>query len=276
MGPAQRGFSLVEMVMVIVITGIVAAITAAFVQKPLQAYFETSERAALSDVADLALRKMQRDIRRALPNSVRTTSTGGNVYLELIPTLAAGRYENGAPTDGCFTGSCTGMTALGNVIANAHDYSGRSLVIANSSNNSPPGCASPSVYCGDNSAVIQDSSPSGTASLQKGNITFISAAHFGGATAGRRFHIVEGPVTYECDGTGRRLTRYWGYALQASQPTGFAGASSALLADGVNCSFSYLAQGNYRALAILTLVLARPGSAESVALSHQVAVNNVP
>ena len=36
---------------------------------------------------------MVRDLRQALPNSVRTTTSGSNVYLEFLLTSGGGRYR---------------------------------------------------------------------------------------------------------------------------------------------------------------------------------------
>ena len=71
--PRARGFSLTEAVMVIAITGILAGMVAVFIQKPVQGFFDTARRAALVDTADTALRRISRDLRAALPNSVRVS-----------------------------------------------------------------------------------------------------------------------------------------------------------------------------------------------------------
>jgi prepilin-type N-terminal cleavage/methylation domain-containing protein len=90
----QRGFSLIELVMVIVILGVVGATVAVFMRKPVDAYVDTSRRAALSDLADTAVRRIARDVRRALPNSVRNPS---NQCIEFIPTRTGGRYRPRPP-----------------------------------------------------------------------------------------------------------------------------------------------------------------------------------
>src|SRR5205814_7956125 len=67
----QRGFTLLEAVLVIAMTGIVAAMVAVFIRAPVNAYVDQARRAELSDAADTALRRMAREVQRALPNSVR-------------------------------------------------------------------------------------------------------------------------------------------------------------------------------------------------------------
>ena len=68
----QRGFTLIEIVMVIVIMGVVGGMVAVFMKSPIDAYFASARRAAMTDVADTTVRRMARDIRRALPNSLQT------------------------------------------------------------------------------------------------------------------------------------------------------------------------------------------------------------
>ncbi|TAN77825.1 MAG: type II secretion system protein, partial [Gallionella sp.] len=61
------------MVMVIVITGIIGSMVAVFIKAPVQQYFDVARRADMTDTADTALRRITRDLRLALPNSVRVT-----------------------------------------------------------------------------------------------------------------------------------------------------------------------------------------------------------
>ncbi len=91
---AAGGFTLIEAVMVIAITGVLAAVISQFIVRPVQGYLGTVARAGLVDQADLALRRVGRDLRAALPNSVRVTAGGST--LELIPASGAARYA----TDG--------------------------------------------------------------------------------------------------------------------------------------------------------------------------------
>jgi MSHA biogenesis protein MshO len=65
------GFTLIEAIIAIVITGILGSVVAVFINRPIQGYFDSVRRAELTDQADVALRRISRDIRLALPNSLR-------------------------------------------------------------------------------------------------------------------------------------------------------------------------------------------------------------
>ena len=89
----QQGFTLIEMIMVIVISGIMLSVMSVFIAQPIQGFIDLSRRATLVYSAEHALRRMQRDVRRALPNSLRVN---GNA-LELISTVEGARYRTDPP-----------------------------------------------------------------------------------------------------------------------------------------------------------------------------------
>src|SRR5580698_8245302 len=92
------GFTLVELVITITVASIVVVFMALFIVMPMNAYSTQTQQAALVDAADSALRFMARDLRSALPNSVRVTSSGTVTALELLATADGARYQdNGSP-----------------------------------------------------------------------------------------------------------------------------------------------------------------------------------
>jgi len=72
----QRGFTLIEMIVVIVILGIVSAITIKFLVDSLRTYTMTVDQKSLFDEGKLALERMCRDLRDAY--SITTPSSGGS------------------------------------------------------------------------------------------------------------------------------------------------------------------------------------------------------
>src|SRR5438105_584625 len=111
---ASKGFTLIESIMTIAITGILAAAIAVFISRPLIGYNQSASRAVLVDQAETILRRMERDLQKAVPNSVRVNA-GGNA-IEYFNTIEAIRYR--AVTQGSehaldFSTNSTGFEVIG-------------------------------------------------------------------------------------------------------------------------------------------------------------------
>jgi MSHA biogenesis protein MshO len=85
-----RGFSLIELIVVITVISILGVSAMAFFRPALDSYFDTRRRADMSDMADSALRRMSREVRIAVPNSVQTYGTS---CFRLVRTVGGGRYR---------------------------------------------------------------------------------------------------------------------------------------------------------------------------------------
>ena len=254
----QAGFTLPEMIIVIVITGIIAGMVAIFIRAPVQGYFDMQIRTELTDEADTALRRIGRDLRRALPNSVRLS---GNTTLEFLQTRTGGRYAapNLSPvleyTDKTFNVLPGSMITL----PLANEY----VVIYNQ------GIEGLSAYAGNNIKKVSGATAT--------SVTLESAFPFPQGSPGYRFQVVDTPVTYRCDTAAGTLTRYWGYAIASTQPNppSGGGTQSALLATSVSsCAFTYAPINETLGLVAMTLSLTRNN--ETVTLYHEVHVNNIP
>ena len=86
----HRGFSLIELITVIVILGIIAVIGTQFIVNATESYRSTQTRALLANTGRQAVERMTRQLRGALPYSVHTTN-GGNC-VQFMPIAAAGFY----------------------------------------------------------------------------------------------------------------------------------------------------------------------------------------
>jgi len=91
----QRGFTLIEMITVVVVLGIVSVIGAGFIVNATISYQQTQSRALLVNTSRQALERMTRQLRGALPYSVRVTN-GGNC-VQFMPIAAAGFYREPVP-----------------------------------------------------------------------------------------------------------------------------------------------------------------------------------
>jgi MSHA biogenesis protein MshO len=261
----ERGVTLIEMIVVIVITGILGTVVAVFIRRPVESYVDAARRAELSDIADTALRRFTRDLRTALPNSIRIN---GN-FLEYLQTSGGGRYRSEvdqfgggdpldfAAADGTFDffGALPAMAAT--------DW----IVIYNLSATD----VTSNAYVGDNREGYANNTPT--------TITLDNARLFPLASPGKRFHVVQHPVTYECNVGAGVLRRHWGYTIQAVQPTVTLplDGNTALLATRVTeCNFTYAADGATGRTGVVGLTLQIEQDGERVRLFQQVHVSNVP
>ncbi len=87
---AAQGFTLVEMIVTLVLFGLMAATLVVFLRPAMASWLAVRTRSALAADADHALRRMLRDVRAAVPNSIRTPGTS---CFELVPTGGGGRYR---------------------------------------------------------------------------------------------------------------------------------------------------------------------------------------
>ncbi|MBX9960417.1 MAG: type II secretion system GspH family protein [Burkholderiaceae bacterium] len=282
----MAGFTLAESVIVILITGILAAVVAIFIRAPVQGYFDTVRRAELTDQADLALRRITRDVRLALPNSVRLSTAGGVHYIEFIMTRSGGRYRD--VSDGSTGGDFLSFTNAADLSFDVHGplpamTPGLDFFVVF---NLGPGNAPANAYAnGDACANCNRARVTGVA----GNTVTLATNPFASqapplSSPNGRFQVVPGDVravTYSCPVAGAaagNLTRHWNYGFFAAQPTP-PGGSQALLATGANCAVSYApAVGGRHGLLEIRLSLSAGAGAtvETVVLQQQIRVDNAP
>ena len=260
------------MVVVIAITGIIGAMVAVFMVRPVQSYTDTAQRAEFSDIADTALRRIIRDLKLALPNSVRVMqSPAGTFYLEFLLTSGGGRYRAdktgagaGDPLD--FTATDSSFDAIGPALTFA---GGESIVIYNL------GFTGADAYAGNNRAAY-----GGAVGSPVSNIVLGAAKLFPFASPGNRFHVVQHAVTYKCDPVAGEVRRYWNYGIAAGQLTPPVGGSNAQLARNVGaCAITYdqnAIQGRNGIVTLRLTLSTGPGSPVVINLFEETHVSNVP
>jgi MSHA biogenesis protein MshO len=290
----QRGFTLVEAIIVMVLTGILAGVMVLFIRQPVQNYVDAAARAELSDTADLALRRMARELRGALPNSIRAMQVGGVWYVQFIPTKAGGQYldvtdnptVSGATPLSFTSPSALSFSIVGPLPAGAAAITNQDFIVIYNLGNHIAGA---DAYDGANrvqvaSVTIVNQRPLLTMAAVTNPFAVPSGAA-PNASPNHRFNVVRTPVTFRCegraDGTGT-LARIEDGAFTSSQPTPAVAGSPLLAATVQECDFSVDQSANLsNALIGMTLSLARQRSGaanglETVTLVHQIHVDNTP
>jgi MSHA biogenesis protein MshO len=280
----QRGFTIVEAIAVIVITGIVGTFVTVFIQMPVRNYLTTVARAEATDLADNTMRRLTRDLRLALPNSIRVS---GN-YIEYIETKTGIRYlaedDVDTPVGGIYlswNSAATKFTVVGGVPAGRHaPVVGDSVVVYNLGNGQEPGdaykCAAPGFNCNRAAITALDA----TTITMAGN-PFYAQTQAGTPlmSPGKRMHVVSGAVTYGCDPATRRLMRYWGYGIPFNQVAPPVSGSRAILAENVDsCVFSYTSLASQRSglIGITLRFTPQDGTTVPITLVHQIHVDSTP
>lgn len=282
----QRGFTMIELIMVIVIMGVIGGMVAVFMKSPIDAYFDSARRAALTDVADTTVRRMARDIRKALPNSLRPQ--GSSQCIDFIATKTGGRYraEETAPGNNTslnFVAADTTFNMLGSNDALPVE---QRIVQNDVISVYNLGITGADAYNQDNTSKVSAAPVDGTET----KIT-IDSKLFPLASGSNRFHVIpatEQVVSFVCSGVGMAAGQGTGtlyrYARSlastsatfSSCPVPVAGAAgTSVLAQNLSsCSFVYdpLTQRN----AIVQIALRFTENDETVSLYHEVHVDNTP
>jgi MSHA biogenesis protein MshO len=271
----QRGFTLVELVVVIGLFGILAAVGAALMSRPIVAFANAASSAQLSDAGSRALQRLADELRQALPNSVRVTTSGNDFYVEFLPLTGVGRYR----AQPAVSGSAGDPLDFADAADASFDVLGpmptlgaaSQLVIHNL------GSSDGDAYGGNNrrGGLAYNA---GTGVLQ-----FTPNGAFPAESPSSRFALVDPPVSFVCIGGAAgsgTLRRVGGYGIAASQPVSIAAAplasgTAAVLATGItSCAAQYDAALQNLGMVTLRLVMARGDGVAT--LVQQIAVETTP
>ncbi len=263
-----KGFTLLEVVVVIVGLGIVAFGTTRFIVQSTQQYTVSAERTKLIAGGRVAVEKVVRRLRNALPNSVLVSQPLGRC-VEYIPVVA------GTSSIGAIALPATSLSVADFDLAGSAPYFASIYPIASNE-----------IYVGTPGA----SGVLATSSLVPGaGISSIGLSNPGGFSFTRtspteRVYVVQTAERFCVTATGN-LDFYSGYGIPdytsstlADAPTAAVAASAQLIArniDAVSSGFDYSAGSLVRnAIVEVTLNLLKDN--DPVLINHEVQLRNVP
>jgi MSHA biogenesis protein MshO len=295
------GFTLVELVVVIVLAAIVASFIVLFLDAPIESYFAQTRRSDLVDSANRITDAVTADVRAALPNSLRIRTVGTRMGLEMLATEGVARYygegdKNNVAGEELTIGPGHPATSFGTldsfIPTPPPSPPSPYLSVGNlGTPASPPlGTFASAPYdayargngviTGATTQIIVGSNPNpappppfvpgeAQVTLTGTQMTFQAPGAPATQPSVHNAYLVSGPVSYVCDSRAGTLTRYSGYAIAAAQAVPPAGTSAPIAQDVSGCTMSIVsapAGYAYGELAILTVTLANSGETLQVFL----------
>ena len=270
-----RGFTIIELVMVIAILGVIGAVVSVFMKSPIDAYFASARRAGLTDVADTTMRRMSRDARRALPNTIRTPSTAGaNQCLEFIPTKTGGRYRSDGTAGSLDFASASGATSFNMLGRNSALPPDQQIVAGDLIAVYNLGISGADAYSQDNTSAVSAAPVESGVPIE--TVINIAAKKFPLESGSKRFQVISGVervVSYVCSGNTLRRT------VTAASFTSACPATGPIIANNVSsCFFDYNSSVDLARNAVVRIVLQIQDTSgdETVSLQQEIHVNNTP
>lgn len=279
-----KGFTLIEMIIVITLMGSMLAIVGAFMFRPFKVYEDQSGRSKLVTVITSALINMKRDISNSVPNSLRVTTSGANTSLEMLNIFTGGRYR--------YTASAGVNDALApnllddqfNVLGTLKTFAPTDnfRLIVNPLNTSRLYYAAVTPDNGIITPVTTTLTLTEDAAPNEDKITLSSAFQFdllGTGSRRKRFYISNTAYTYYCDLSANKLIRYSHYDLTENQssgvPSGSDRQSSLVLDNLTGCEMKYN-PGTATRSGVVLIRLTTEINGESLSMVQQLQVSNAP
>jgi len=261
------GFTLVEMVMVIIILGVLVLGVSSFVILGTRIFVESTSVDQVLSQSRFAMERMTREIRNAVPNTLRVTANPGTFQcIEFVPIQASGSYLELPIAPDVTSKKGTIVTPSQGI-----DTDHRMLVYPLTPEH---------IYSA--SATATEGRLLGVKKYKKttNKVTFDSAVRFSEASPRNRFFMINNAVSY-CFFTNGDIRRYADYDLfNTEQPAPVAMGTGVLMAENMVIStagwpISYT-PGTLSNNAVVQLTPRFVVNGQEFQYQHQVQVVNVP
>jgi MSHA biogenesis protein MshO len=250
----QKGFSLVELIAVIVILGVISSIGVTFVVKITQSYQQTQARTKLTMHARQSMERMSRQLRSALPYSVRITNSGQ--CIEFMPIASGGFYLNQV------SDSKNAAAPQANITVAPHQ-----IDFGTASYMSIGAMSAAEIYGGAGQSVA------GVASRSAISISLTSAKTWLRNSINKRFYLLNSPQAFCVD--SNQLKFFENQSIVVSSINTASGFS--LLSTNVSAVTPFqltMASDNRNTEVVLQMTFTEAG--QSLNFTQQVMIRNVP
>lgn len=252
-GIRSSGFTLIELITVIVLLSILATIGTGFVVKTTEAYQRTQTRALLVNTSRQALERMTRQLRIALPYSVRVTNGGS--CLEFMPIAAGGNYFDPVPDNENLAALRTNIPA--SPVPVPADFGTPVFVTIGAMS----------------AAEIYGTTAVSREGYAGGNITLSAAKRWQRNSINRRYYLLDNPQAFCL--VGNVLRFYTGIDVAVAD-VNIAGASN-IIARNVSAVTPFaLAAGTENRNTAIIISLDFSSGGETINFTQRVLIRNVP
>jgi MSHA biogenesis protein MshO len=223
----QRGFTMVEMVVSLVVSSVLMGMIAMIIGAPVDRYMEQRRRGELVDASDSITRMLTADLARALPNSVRIGNSANISVLQMLEVTDVAYYVVEPPLpnaaqalEGLNFTNGDQFTAYGRfdgprrVIPPSRPW----LIMGHS------GIGASNAYSPANNIRVMNAVPAPAPAMNGYPITLDAGFRFGSSSATNRLFVVRAPITYVCNRATGRLQRFTDHAIGAATPANEAAA----------------------------------------------------
>jgi len=285
----QSAFTLIEIIVVIAIMGIIGGLATLIIGRSLDSYAALERREELQTSIRLAVERISRELRHALPHSICVnngagciTTPGNRFYF--IPIQESGRYQDQpgvytAPPPilrdriGITPQSRDRFDVLSTNNANRLNAAANDHVVVYNLNNTDIYLGINNIRHPINSIVQKDIHNDGLVDTDIDQVRFSAAESFANHSPSRRFHIV---------GNNRQVTLFYlnGTNLMRDTTTfaapNTATANSRLLLENVQaCTFTYT-PGSLSRAGLLNIDITVAQQGEQIQVIHSAHVYNTP
>ncbi|GGP88887.1 PilW family protein [Shewanella ulleungensis] len=265
------GFTLIEMVTVILILGIVIVGVSGFVIFGTRIFVESSAVDQVLSQSRFGIERMTRDIRRAVPNSIRvlTATDGSYQCIELLPISASTSYLDAPFIPEAARNSLTAINSIRAINA------GQSVLIYPLTN--------AEIYNPQGATAKRFTVQSVDVAGDQLTITLTQSVRFTEASPLKRLYAADSPLSYCFVSTSGNveLRLYQQYGYQSSQPSPTVMGTGVLMAQNVTNNLTVnpaiiLTPATLVTNAIVHLQPLFAVNGETFQYQHQVQVMNVP